>query len=80
MGIIILMWRFLERQIRMEPLVIKWGKEKNGENRSQYSCLLLIILILSRYNNFLARSIALKKYHLMMNSEEKIILQFLKDL
>ena len=40
----------------MEPLVIDWGqrRSKNGENRSQYSCLLLIILFLSRlYDNFL---------------------------
>ena len=40
----------------------------------------IIVLFLSRlYNNFLARSIALKECYLMMNFEEKFILQFMKD-
>ena len=56
-----------------------WAKEepKDGANNSAHLCLLLIIPFLSRLcNNFLARSIALKEYYLMMNFEKKIILPF----
>ena len=42
----------------MEPLVIDWTKKeaKMARNHSSHSCLLLIILFLSRlYNNFLSQ-------------------------
>ena len=53
-------------QIGIEPLVIDWAKEK--PNNSAYLCLLLIIQFLSRLCTiFLARSIALKEFYLMMN-------------
>ena len=64
----------------MEPLVIDWAKEEviNAESRSEYSCLFLIILFLSRlYNNFFfARSIALKECYLMVNFEKDSFYSF----
>ena len=68
-------------QSGIEPLVIDWAKEepKMGQRRTKDLCLLLIIQFLSRLCNiFSARSIALKEYYQMMNSEKKFILPFLK--
>ena len=54
----------------MKPLVIDWTKVEAKMLRivRDSQCLLLIILFLSQlYNNFSARSIALKECYLMMN-------------
>ena len=61
---------FLDRQTGIEPLIIDWTQEEAKMVKIvQYnSCLLLIILFLSQVcNTFLARSITLKEFYLMMN-------------
>ena len=66
-------------QIKMQPLVIDWAKEeaKMAKIISAYLCLLLRIQCLSRLCNiFLARSIALKECHLMMNFEKNSFCRF----
>ena len=69
---------FLDMQIEWNHLLLTGpNKNQDGANNSSYLCLLLIIQFLSRLCNiFLARSIALKEFYLMMNFEKNSFYRF----